>query len=280
MAETGGAGEAARILWQLWSEGETIDHLPRHCRPQTLDEGWAVQRMLDQYAGTHAGWKIAATSAAGQQHIGAGAPLAGRLYDHCVLPSGARLDADALTMRSVEAEFAFRVGQDIKWTGETPTPEHLLGAITNVIPALEVPDSRFNDFRSVGLPSLLADAMCAAHAVLGQSQIPNQLLLADQPVTIRRNGREVSSGSGALVLGHPLVALGWLVAELGARGEMLREGDLVLTGAATTPFAIAAGDEVTADFAALGTVRASFVGHTSGDEATEPAPAAVEQDTD
>jgi 2-keto-4-pentenoate hydratase len=258
MAGTRGAGEAARILWKLWSERETIDQLPPHCRPQTLDEGWAVQRMLDRYAGTHAGWKIAATSAAGQQHIGANAPLAGRLYDHCLLPSGARLDADALTMRSVEAEFAFRVGEDIKWTGQTPTPERLLGAVRDVIPALEVPDSRFNDFRSVGLPNLLADAMCAAHAVVGQSQIPNELLLVDQPVTIRRNGRAVSSGSGALVLGHPLVALGWLVTELGAHGEMLREGDVVLTGAATTPVAITAGDEVSADFAALGTVRLCF----------------------
>ena len=60
-----------------------------------------------------AGWKIAATSEAGQRHIGVSEPLAGRLFADFILPDGARRDAGPMHMRVVEAEFAFRFGRDL-----------------------------------------------------------------------------------------------------------------------------------------------------------------------
>ncbi len=59
-------------------------------------------------------------------------------------------------------------------------------------------------------------------------------------------------------LGHPLNALAWLADQgvLGGRG--LKAGDLVTTGL-VTPFVYAEpGDEVRADFGALGEVRLRF----------------------
>jgi len=252
----GAAREAAGLLWELWSNGRTIEALPERCRPSTLDEGWQVQRALDDHAGAHAGWKIAATSPAGQRHIGADGPVCGRLYERCLVPSGAALDAGRMTMCAAESEFAFRMASDL----DPPfTRARVIDAVAALVPAIEVPDTRFDDFLAVGLPSLVADAMCNAFLVVGEPVRDwDAASLPDHPVAMLRDGAEVSAGTGANVLGDPLEALVWLARELAPRGERLRAGDLVTTGACTPPHPVAAGDRLLADFGPLGQVRVEF----------------------
>ena len=76
-----GIREAATTLWRAWSSGVAVGALPPDLRPENLDEGYAVQRALDDLAGPAVGWKIAATSKAGQEHLGASGPMVGRLYE-------------------------------------------------------------------------------------------------------------------------------------------------------------------------------------------------------
>jgi 2-keto-4-pentenoate hydratase len=250
------AAEAARVLWELWSGGRVADGLPDQLRPRSVDEGWEIQRALDALAGPPVGWKIAATSSPGQRHIGATGPLVGRLYERCMVPSGASLDASTMTMRSLEAEFAFRIAIDVP---RPLSPEELPEQIAHLVPAIEVPDTRFADFTAVGLPSLVADAMCDGHVVTGEPTGSwDPAALAAHAVTLRRYGDVVASGSGAAVLGDPLLALAWLSEELHRRGQLLRAGDLVITGAATPPHRLASGERFTADFGGLGAVSVAF----------------------
>jgi 2-keto-4-pentenoate hydratase len=256
------AREAADLLWTLWSSGRTVDALPERCRPGTVDEGWQVQRALDALAGAHAGWKIAATSPAGQRHIGADAPLAGRLYERCLVPSGAEIDATHMTMRAAEAEFAFRLGTDV----DSPDRPRVLAAVEALVPVIEVPDTRFADFLAVGLPSLVADAMCNRFLVIGEPvRAWEPASLPDHAVMMQRDGAEVSAGTGANVLGDPIRALVWLAGELENRGERLRAGDLVTTGACTPPNPVAPGDRLLADFGSLGAVRVDFASSAPDD---------------
>jgi len=249
------APAAADLLWTLWSEQRTIDSLPPALRPATLDDSWEVQRELDRRAGARVGWKIAATSPAGQRQIGADGPQLGRLYDRTVVEPGAALPAGPLTMKSAEAEFAFVMAG-------APTAADrasVLEAIGALHPAIEVPDSRFDDFTAVGLPSLVADAMCIAHVVVGPpapAWTPEEL--PSHPVRMLRNDEVAARGSGANVLGDPIEALVWLAGVLDARGEALDEGDLVITGACTPPNPVAPGDFLVADFGALGRVDVQF----------------------
>jgi 2-keto-4-pentenoate hydratase len=253
------AQDAAALLWALWQEQRTIAELPERCRPATLEQGWVIQRTLDDLAGEHAGWKIAATSPAGQRSIGADGPVIGRLYDPIVVPSGTELVAEALTMRLAEAEFAFRMADDLP-LGERPfSREQVLDAVASMHPAIEVPDSRFDDFTTVGLPSLIGDAMCGAFLVIGPpAPAWDPLALPGHPVVMRRDGAEIARGAGANVLGDPCEALVWVANELRHRGHALRAGDVVTTGACTPPNGIAAGDALVADFGALGTVEVRF----------------------
>ncbi len=82
-------------------------------------------------------------------------------------------------------------------------------------PAIEVPDSRFEDFTVVGAPQLIADNACAHQFVLGP-EAPAMWRSID--LTSHRVGevgtRLSREGSGANVLGDPRLALVWLVNEL------------------------------------------------------------------
>jgi len=71
---------AAAILWRHWQQSSRLDELPAHCRPATRAEGYAIQAEIAKLSGQNiVGWKIAATSKAGQQHIRVDGPIAGPL---------------------------------------------------------------------------------------------------------------------------------------------------------------------------------------------------------
>ena len=72
------------------------------------------------------------------------------------------------------------------------------------------------------------------------------------------NDREVDSGRGSAVLGHPLNSIQWLAGKLTQFGERLRAGDLVMTGSFTRQFPIAAGDRIETVFEGVGRVLACF----------------------
>jgi len=251
---------AAEILWKAWSSGRSLPALEPDVRPRNLDEGYGVQRSLDDLAGPPVGWKIAATSKAGQEHLAADGPMVGRLYEMQARHSGTALSVSGMRMRSAEPEFAFVLAQDL-----TPKPDgvsvaEVLAAVGSLVLAIEVPDSRFVDFSSVGVPQLVADAMCGGHFVLGSS-VENwrALDLPAQEARMLRDGKEHSAGRGANVMGDPREALRWMAHEVLGRGWPLRAGEVVLTGASARPIAAHAGETVIAEFDGLGTVEVRFV---------------------
>ena len=82
--------QAVAALLPAFREHGRLVALDPSCRPTNRAEGYAVQAaLLDAIGETGIGWKIAATSAAGQKHIGVSGPLAGRLLQSRCLPDGA-----------------------------------------------------------------------------------------------------------------------------------------------------------------------------------------------
>lgn len=252
--------EAAATLWRAWSSAHALDALPPALRPDNLDEGYAIQRALDEEAGPAAGWKIAATSKAGQEHLGASGPMVGRLYEAQRRESGCALSVGGMRMRSAEPEFAFVLAEDLAPGDDAPSLDEVLAAVGSLVLAIEVPDSRFSDFSRVGVPSLAADAMCGGFFITGPSIADwRSLDLPAQTARLVCGGSEVSAGSGANVLGDPREALRWMAEEVLGRGWPLRAGEIVLTGASAAPVAVHAGDALEAVFDGLGSVEVEFV---------------------
>src|SRR3712207_1660783 len=255
------ARAASDLLVRLWRDGGRLPALPEPLRPATRADGYAVQALLEERSSAPLfGWKIAATSREGQAHIGVDGPLAGRLLAERVFDSGAELPLGVNHMRVVEPEFAFRMARDLAPRASPYDAEEVLDAVAALHPAIEVPDSRYDDFASVGAPQLIADNACARLFVLGPATRADwrDMDLARHEVVGSVAGGIEREGRGANVLGDPRVALTWLANELSRLGVPLRAGQVVTTGTCMAPLPVAEGDEVSADFGALGRASLRF----------------------
>ncbi len=254
---------ASDILWQCWQDNTVIDELPEELRPVTRADGYAIQAQLMRLTWLPLfGWKIAATSLAGQKHINVDGPLAGRILTDRVVANGSAITLGANRMRVAEAEFAFRMGQDLHHRPEAYSQAEVLAAIDTLHPSIEVPDSRFTNYTKVGAAQLIADNACADDFMLGPAAPADwrKLDLAAHKVVGRVPGRGVMHvGQGANVLGGPLIALTWLVNELSSLRITLKTGEMVTTGTCIVPLPLEVGDEALADFGSLGKVSLNFV---------------------
>ena len=165
-------------------------------------------------------------------------------------------------MRVAEPEFAFRFASALKPRRKEYPLEDVLGAVGSLHPAIEIPDSRFENFATVGEAQLIADNACAHEFILGPAAETDwrAIDLSQHKATIEAVGGEVHDGIGANVLGDPRDALLWLVQEVTGLGLTIEAGQIVTTGTCAEPLDIEPGDEVIADFGALGDVNVSFDG--------------------
>jgi 2-keto-4-pentenoate hydratase len=249
---------AATLLWQHWNESTQLAELPVACRPTNRADGYAIQAALAALSGQPiVGWKIAATSLAGQQHIGVDGPLAGRLFADRVVSGGARVALTGNHLRLAEAEFGFRLGTDLPRRERPYTLDEVMNAVVSVHPMIELPDSRFAQVVGAGAPQLIADVACAWWLIAGEPADVDwrTVDLSRQDVTTTLNGVASAAGIGANALGDPRRALTWIANELRVHGEGLRAGQMVTTGTCIVPVPLAPGDEFRADFGSLGSVN-------------------------
>src|ERR1041385_789613 len=245
---------AARTLYDHWQAGSKIADLDASQRPRDRTEGYAIQAAMQGY-GTPFGWKIAATSEAGQKHINVTGPLAGRIFAEQVIPDGGTAPMAGNEMRVGEPEFAFRMGRDLAPRATPYSVAEVLAAVDTLHPAIELPYSRFADFVSAGEAQLIADQACAHLFVLGAATRADWRsvdLVEQRPVVTLRGQRFV--GHGKNVLGDPRVALTWLANELRGLGITLKAGEVVTTGTCHPPLPIQSGDRLEADFGTFGKV--------------------------
>src|SRR6201995_960519 len=249
---------ASRSITGHWRAGTKLAALDATLRPQTRQEGYAIQAELEN-SGKLFGWKIAATSEAGQKHINVAGPMAGRILVDTVIPDGGTASMHGNGMRVAEPEFCFRMARALPPRTTPYSVAEVLDAVAALHPAIEIPDSRFADFVSAGEAQLIADNACAHLFVLGAATTADwraRDLIEEKPVITMRGQKFV--GHGKNVLGDPRVALAWLANELSGLGITLRAGEVVTTGTCHPPLPIAAGDRMEADFGVLGRVSVGF----------------------
>ncbi len=253
-----GAEQASNLLWDHWTGGRRLAAIPAEMRPASRTEGYAVQATLERRSAAPLfGWKIAARSLAGQKHINVDGPLAGRLLRERAFESGATVPFGHNHMRVAEAEFAFTMRRDLTPQWGPFTVGEVVAAAASLHPAIEIPDSRYDDFTQVGAPQLIADNACAHYFVLGPPAPESwrEVDLAAHRVAGEVVGGVAREGIGANVLGDPRVALAWLANELSSLGITLRAGQVVTTGTCLVPLEIAPRDHVRMDFGVLGRVE-------------------------
>lgn len=241
-----------------------LAELPYSVRPQTANEAYQCQaglvsQILEHFGGEVIGYKIACTNPLAQQQLHVSGPFYGHLLSRFCFESPAQIEADQFFMRVVEAEFAFRMRHDLPPVAQPYTEDEIATAVEGVLPAIEIVDSRFMDWTTIGVLSLISDNACNGAWVKGPL-VRNwqEINLAGQPVQLLVNGRIVCKGSGAAVMGHPLHALRWLVHTLCSSGLGLKGGQYISTGVTTDVYMAESGDRITADFGEVGCVNLKF----------------------
>jgi 2-keto-4-pentenoate hydratase len=202
------------------------------------------------------GMKIGLTSLAVQKQLGVDQPDFGILFDDMEFLDGDVVPYGRLVQPKAEAEVAFGIGRDL--ASEAPSWIEFLGCVDYALPAVEVVDSAIAGWK-LSLGDTVADNASSGVYVLGNQPVAiGSISLADVTMQLRRSSEIVSSGSGAACLGHPLRAAYWLARTMAARGQQLRAGQVILSGALGPMVAVSAGDHLRADLGALGSVAFSF----------------------
>jgi len=251
---------ASRTLRDHWRAGTKLEKLDASLRPRDRSEAYAIQRKIEDHStGKLFGWKIAATSEAGQKHINVDGPMAGRILAETVIADGGIASMTGNEMRVAEPEFAFRMHADLPPRSQPYTVREVLDAVGTLHPAIEIPDSRFRDFVSAGAEQIIADNACAHLFVLGAPAASDwrAIDLVEETPVITLRGKQFK-GHGKNVLGDPRIALTWLANELRQLGVTLKSGEVVTTGTCHPPLPIQSGDLLEADFGSIGRVSVRF----------------------
>lgn len=238
------------------------------CRPvremvgtgDDIDVGYAVQAInveRDIAAGRRvAGRKIGVTSKAVMEQVGVDQPDYGTLFADMEYGDGVPIEPGLLLQPRAEAEVALVLDRDLDH--ERHTFGDVIRAVAYALASIEVVDSRVADWDIRIVDTIADNASCGLY-VLGGRPVPlTDVDLRLIPMSMSINGVEVSTGTGAACLGHPLNAARWLADTMVARGTPLRAGDVVMTGALGPMRALSPGDVVEASFGDLGTVTTSL----------------------
>ncbi|MFG2276077.1 2-keto-4-pentenoate hydratase [Streptomyces chartreusis] len=218
-----------------------------------LDDAYAIQlAQVKARTGLGArvsGHKIGLTSAAIQRQLGVGEPDFGHLFADMEI-TGSTVSTGRFIAPRVEPELAFVLGRELR--GPRVTTRDVATAVHLVVPALEIIDSRIEDWR-IGLPDTVADnASCGAY-VLGSAGVPLDRLDLNRLGCVLRVGAEIAAtGSASAVLGNPLAGIAWLANTLGRYGTSLRVGQVILSGSMTAAVDLVPGSTVSAEFSGLG----------------------------
>jgi len=203
------------------------------------------------------GRKIGLTAESVQRQLGVDQPDFGVLFDDMEFLDRDLVPTARLMQPKVEAEIAFALGRDLE-ARRVPSWSEFVTAIDYALPAIEVVDSAIADWK-IGIVDTVADNASAGLYVLGDQPVAlGTFQLATVEVVLSCNGTAVSQGRGSACLGHPLRAAHRLACEMARRGEVMRAGEVILSGALGPTAAVKSGDLIEADFGGFGRVTCRF----------------------
>lgn len=252
---------ATAWLAEAWRMGTPLAGLPDGYRPRTTRDGLQLQDALAKELEFEVGgWKVGCSSKYAQKLLKTRGPFAGRVFTQRIYASGATLPSSAYNLRGLEGEFAFVLARDLKPRVRPYSRAEVAKAVGELRPAIEVVDSRYEDWMKVNTACLIADMGCNGALVLG-NPVPRWRTrdLRKAPARMIVNGKTVGEGTGAAALGDPLLSLTWLANHL-RRRQGLKAGQVIATGTCTGFLRAGPADRVKADFGKLGKVELRFVG--------------------
>lgn len=233
--------------------------LPASTAPRTEVEGAAAQFALARLVGAVpcAGFKIGATGKRMQEYLGLNGPAAGFMQAETVFRGdGAVRFADCIKP-GVECEVAVRLARDLP--PGSYTKETVASAVGEFVAGIEIVENRYDDLKTLGTPTLIADQVYHVAAVVGEQGGVDWRTLSIGALRgrILIDGVERDAGVTSDLMGHPFTCLAFLASSpVAAAFGGLRAGQCVMLGSVTPPVWLDGPAQVTVEFEGLPAVTA------------------------
>jgi 2-keto-4-pentenoate hydratase len=183
-------------------------------------------------------------------------PNAAPIYD--VRWSPAEVSAPAMQMHGIEAEIAVVFAHALPPRSEPYAEAEVMAAVAEIRVAIELCDSRLEDWESADDATRLADHQLNYALVLGDRCADWRAVdFAAAAVCTRVDGGVIAAGKGCHAVGNPMLLLPWLANHARLRGG-LGAGTAVTTGAWLGLHRVAPGASVQVEFAGLGAAEVIF----------------------
>ncbi|CAN5326462.1 hypothetical protein BH23BAC2_BH23BAC2_11470 [soil metagenome] len=192
--------------------------------------------------------------------FGAPKPVYGKLYSTFEIPEGSVISQSETFIRgSIGFEVAIIIGKNVK---NFITPEEAMDVVKAIAPAFEFADFAFTndsfDFRDI-----IATNSASRVYILGKETSLEELKAQGIdpnfiPLTGTLDGEVILEARVGLPVGGIFKAVSFLSGELAARGEFLKPGDIILTGAIKGDLNEGFGT-YRGDYGVLGTIEFTLV---------------------
>jgi 2-keto-4-pentenoate hydratase len=241
-----------------------IDFLPGALAEGTEADAYKVQfavhdRLTAKGDDRIAGWKVAVTLPAQYQPIGLSGPAFAGIYQSGIKASGVTFAKGSLMKYGIECEVVARMGRTVTAAAKPYDAESIKPFVGALFCGMEVVENRFADVAKADGKCRIADEFLQGACVVGPEIAGWQSIdLAAVRGRALHEGKELASGTGANVMGHPLASLAWLANQLIAHGKALKAGDLVLTGSTHVPQFLSGPGVAVTEFVGIGETKVTF----------------------
>lgn len=242
----------AKLLDKASRDTAPTSQLSRSC-DFSLSEAYEVQRLLvDQKLARGellVGVKLGFTSRAKMLQMGVSEVISGCLTDQMAVNNGGVVDLSEFIHPRIEPEIAFKLAKCIE---REVTREEAFSMVEAVSPALEIIDSRYQNFQ-FSVEDVVADNSSSSRFVLGDWQSPN-VDYSGLRMRMLVDGEEVAVGNTSEISGHPIESLVSLSRLIPYFNFTLQPGSIVLAGAATAAIPLISNSTIVNEVESLGSV--------------------------
>ena len=257
--------KAANILYNSRIDVKRIKELPKDCNPKSFQEAYDIQdELTNKYLSQNkktlvVGKKIGCTNEAAKIQLNIKDSFYGNMFSDNISKSNVIINPNKYFSPFIEPEFSFVMKNELSLKKAPYSPEIVYESILAVLPSIELVDSRYEDWTSIGVNNLIADNAVHAHWIYGEEKKELNLFNFDNhSVDLYINGKFIEKGNASAVMGNPIISLTWLINTLASAGKVLPKNNYISTGTCTKAIPIFRGDKVTADFGKLGIVKFEF----------------------
>jgi len=219
----------------------------------TLEEAYHIQAASinhrEERGDILVGYKMGFTSKAKMIQMGVDDLIWGRLTKTMHIENHGAIDFSKFIHPRVEPEIAFLVKSDITFSLTLAQAKEY---VSSVAPAIEVIDSRYENFK-FSLEDVIADNCSSAAFVVGKWQDVNTVI-EDLEISISLDNEVQHSGNSNAILDNPWESFLEATRLITVYGDTIKAGQIILAGAATPAVYVKPGQLAQANVQGMSTV--------------------------